>query len=161
MPKFTSIRSERYSPEDFVSAIPRYRLHRGPAILSAGFRPFFLLAGIWAAVAIPLWLTAFAGRAEIPTAMPPAVWHVHEMVFGYGAPVVAGFMLTAIPNWTGRMPLQGGPLALLVLRWAAGRAAVLLSARLGAESAAVFDLGFPVALPLCGRTRNHGRAELA
>ncbi|MBV9203762.1 MAG: NnrS family protein [Alphaproteobacteria bacterium] len=128
-----------------MSAIPRYRLHRGPAILSAGFRPFFLLAGIWAAVAIPLWLTAFAGRAEIPTAMPPAVWHVHEMVFGYGAPVVAGFMLTAIPNWTGRMPLQGGPLALLVLRWAAGRAAVLLSARLGAESAAVFDFAFPVA----------------
>jgi uncharacterized protein involved in response to NO len=127
-----------------VTAIPRYRPHRGPAILSAGFRPFFLLSGGWAAIAIPLWLAVFAGDAAIPTALPPAVWHVHEMVFGYGAAVVAGFLLTAIPNWTGRMPLQGGPLVFLVLLWAVGRVAVLLSARIGAGSAAVLDLAFPL-----------------
>ncbi|HEX7970448.1 MAG TPA: NnrS family protein [Stellaceae bacterium] len=126
-----------------VTAIPRYRPHAGPTILSAGFRPFFLVAALWAALAVPLWLAFFAGGAQLPSALPPAVWHVHEMVFGYGAATVAGFLLTAIPNWTGRMPLQGGPLGLLVLLWAAGRAGVLLSARIGPGAAAILDLAFP------------------
>jgi uncharacterized protein involved in response to NO len=91
-----------------MTAIPRYRLQSGPAILSAGFRPFFLAAAGWAALAVPLWLALFGGEAAIPSALPPAVWHAHEMVFGYSAAVVAGFLLTAIPNWTGRMPLQLG-----------------------------------------------------
>jgi len=76
---------------------------------------------------------------------PPAVWHVHEMVFGFGAAAVAGFLLTAIPNWTGRLPLQGGPLAGLVLLWAAGRIAALISLKTGAIGAAVLDLSFPLA----------------
>ncbi len=125
-------------------AIPRYRPHAGPVVLSAGFRPFFLLAALWAALAVPLWLLAFDGESQVPSALPPVVWHVHEMVFGFGAAAVAGFLLTAIPNWTGRMPLQGGPLALLVLLWLAGRAAVLLSTRIGADSAAALDLAFPL-----------------
>jgi uncharacterized protein involved in response to NO len=66
------------------------------------------------------------------------------MVFGYAAATVAGFLLTAIPNWTGRMPLQGGPLAVLVLLWAVGRIAVLSSAGIGVESTAVLDLAFPL-----------------
>src|SRR5690349_16246680 len=90
--------------------IPRYRSHAGPALLSAGFRPFFLGAAIWAALAVPLWLAVFAGKVEVPSALAPTTWHVHEMVFGYAAATVAGFLLTAIPNWTGRLPLQGGPL---------------------------------------------------
>jgi uncharacterized protein involved in response to NO len=113
-------------------------------LLSAGFRPFFLLAALWAALAVPLWLLAFAGESEVPSALPPVVWHVHEMVFGYGAATVAGFLLTAIPNWTGRMPLQGAPLAVLVALWLAGRAAVLLSARIGVDAAAFLDLAFPL-----------------
>jgi uncharacterized protein involved in response to NO len=128
-----------------MTAIPRYRPHVGPAILSAGFRPFFLLAALWAALAIPLWLCVFAGQETIATALAPAQWHVHEMVFGYGAAVVAGFLLTAIPNWTGRMPLQGGPLAALVMLWLIGRAAMLSSAEIGAPGAAVLDLAFPLA----------------
>lgn len=124
--------------------IPRYRSYAGPALFSAGFRPFFLLGALWAAVAIPLWLAVFAGRSDLPTMLAPAVWHVHEMVFGYGAAIVAGFLLTAIPNWTGRLPLQGGPLMVLVLLWAAGRAAVLCSAPIGAPAAALLDLAFPV-----------------
>ncbi len=60
----------------------------------------------------------------VPSELKPAVWHAHEMIFGYAAAVVAGFLLTAIPNWTGRMPLQGGALATLVLLWASGRVAV-------------------------------------
>ncbi len=125
-------------------AIPRYRPHGGPALFSAGFRPFFLCAAAWAALAIPLWLAAFAGHVEVPSLLAPTTWHVHEMIFGYAAATVAGFLLTAIPNWTGRLPLQGAPLVGLVLLWLLGRVAVLASARVGgAGVAAVADLSFP------------------
>jgi uncharacterized protein involved in response to NO len=126
-----------------MTAIPRYRAHAAPVILSAGFRPFFLGASVWAAVGIPLWLGAYAEGLVLPTQLAPLIWHAHEMVFGFAAATVAGFLLTAIPNWTGRMPLQGGPLATLVLLWAAGRLAVLLSVEIGAPAAAVADLSFP------------------
>ena len=125
-------------------AIPRYRRTSGPALLSAGFRPFFLVGALWAALAIPLWLAVFAGETRLPTQFSPVVWHVHEMIFGYGAAVVAGFLLTAIPNWTGRMPLQDGPLAVLLALWIVGRLAVLLSARLDPAIVAALDLAFPV-----------------
>src|SRR5262249_41838545 len=126
-----------------MAAIPRYRRTTGPALLSAGFRPFFLLGALWSPLAILIWLPAFAGEYQIPTIFPPVTWHVHEMVFGYGAAVVAGFLLTAIPNWTGRMPLQGAPLAILLLLCAVGRLAVLFSARFDAKIAALLDLAFP------------------
>src|SRR5215831_8590406 len=125
-------------------AIPRYRRSGGPALLSAGFRPFFLLGALWAALAIPVWLMVFAGEYQLPTRFSPIVWHVHEMIFGYGAAVVAGFLLTAIPNWTGRMPLQDGPLAVLLALWIVGRLAVLVSARLDPAIVAALDLAFPV-----------------
>ena len=112
-------------------------------MLSAGFRPFFLLGSLWAALAIPIWLAVFSGKSQVPTALAPVVWHVHEMIFGYGAAVVAGFLLTAIPNWTGRMPLQGAPLGFLVLLWAGGRVGVLCSAKIGSSGTAVLDLAFP------------------
>ena len=126
-----------------MSPIPRYRPYVGPPIFSAGFRPFFLGAAAWSAVAVPLWLAAYLTSIDVPTLLPPAAWHVHEMVYGFAAATVAGFLLTAIPNWTGRMPLQGWPLAALVLLWAAGRLAVLFSAALGAVAAAAIDLAFP------------------
>jgi uncharacterized protein involved in response to NO len=126
-----------------AAAIPRYRPQAGATILSAGFRPFFLAAAIWAALALPLWLAAYAGALVVPTALSPLVWHIHEMVFGFAAASVAGFLLTAIPNWTGRMPLQGGPLAALVLLWAIGRLGVLFSAVIGPLAAAIADLSFP------------------
>jgi uncharacterized protein involved in response to NO len=126
-----------------MAAIPRFRRQSGPALLSAGFRPFFLLGALWAALAIPIWLTVFAGEYQVATTFSPVVWHVHEMVFGYGAAVVAGFLLTVIPNWTGRMPLQDRPLAVLLLLWAVGRVAVLFSAKLDVKIAAALDLAFP------------------
>ncbi len=126
-----------------MNAVPRYRAFSGPALLSAGFRPFFLGAAIWAAAAIPLWLCAYADGLVLPTHLAPAVWHAHEMIFGFAAATVAGFLLTAIPNWTGRLPLQGWPLALLVALWTLGRIAVLISAEVGALAAAVADLSFP------------------
>jgi uncharacterized protein involved in response to NO len=69
-------------------------------------------------------------------------WHVHEMIFGYGGAVVAGFLLTAIPNWTGRLPVAGGALAALAALWAAGRIAVFVSAAIGRPAAAAIDAAF-------------------
>jgi uncharacterized protein involved in response to NO len=143
--EISAARSRAEPLKNTVTAIPRYRPHSGPALLSAGFRPFFLLSGLWSALAVPLWLFFLAGEGALPSVLPPLVWHVHEMVFGFGAATVAGFMLTAIPNWTGRMPVQGGPLAGLAILWLAGRVGVLLSAKLGADAAAVLDLAFPLA----------------
>jgi len=122
--------------------IPRYRTHEGPALFSAGFRPFFLGAALWSALAVPVWLMIFAGHEGAP-ALAPMVWHAHEMVYGYGAATLAGFLLTAIPNWTGRLPLQGAPLAGLVGLWAAGRAVLLVPA-VGAVAATIVDLAFPL-----------------
>jgi uncharacterized protein involved in response to NO len=127
-----------------MTAIPRYRPHAGPAVLSAGFRPFFLGAAFWSAFAIPLWLLVYSGHQPLPSGLDPLIWHAHEMVFGFAAATVAGFMLTAIPNWTGRLPLQGGPLLLLVALWSLGRLGVLFSQRIGPGAAAILDLSFPL-----------------
>ncbi len=117
----------------------------GPALLSRGFRPFFLGAALWAAAAIAVWLPFFTGGVNIPTAFSPVEWHIHEMIYGYGAAVVAGFLLTAIPNWTGRLPVAGWPLALLSGLWAVGRAAVFFSAAVGWATAAIADTAFLLA----------------
>ena len=98
---------------------------------------------MWAAVAVPIWLGAYAEGLVVPTRLSPAVWHAHEMVFGFAAATVAGFLLTAIPNWTGRLPLQGAPLGFLVLLWVIGRVGVLTSGIIGSPAAAVADLAFP------------------
>lgn len=118
------------------------RAWEGPALWSRGFRPFFLAAALWAVAAIAVWPPFFTGEVDIPTSLSPVDWHVHEMIYGYGAAVVAGFLLTAIPNWTGRLPVAGRPLALLSALWAAGRVAVFFSAKTGWMPAAVADAGF-------------------
>ncbi len=99
------------------------RAHRGPAVFSVGLRPFFLFSALWAAVAAPLWLYAFLSGGPVGLS-----WHVHEMLFGYTGGIVVGFLLTAVPNWTGRLPVVGTPLALLFSLWLAGRAAMLATA---------------------------------
>jgi uncharacterized protein involved in response to NO len=114
----------------------------GPALWSRGFRPFFLGAAIWAVAAIAIWLPFFAGEVAVPTAFSPVDWHVHEMIYGYGSAVITGFLLTAIPNWTGRLPVAGGPLVLLSALWAIGRVAVFLSATAGWVTAALTDTAF-------------------
>ncbi len=120
------------------------RAWRGVALLSHGFRPFFLGAGVWALVGMALWPAVVSGAFTIPTAFSAVDWHAHEMIFGYGGAVVAGFLLTAIPNWTGRLPVAGVPLAALAALWAAGRIAVFASAPIGRTAAAVVDVGFLV-----------------
>ncbi|MEI6202419.1 MAG: NnrS family protein [Enhydrobacter sp.] len=127
-----------------MAAIPRLKPYTGPALLSYGFRPFFFLGSIWAGVEVLAWLPIFYGELSIATAFSPRDWHVHELLFGYVPAIVAGFLLTAIPNWTGRLPLQGNPLLVLVLAWLAGRFAVTFSANLGWIGVSVVDCAFLV-----------------
>lgn len=109
---------------------------------SRGFRPFFLVAAFWAVAGVAVWPPFFTGEIKIPTAFSPVDWHVHEMIYGYGSAVVAGFLLTAIPNWTGRLPVAGRPLALLCALWVVGRIAVFVSAAIGWLPAALLDTAF-------------------
>lgn len=125
-----------------MNGIPRYQAFDGPAILSQGFRPFFLGAGLWAVLAVLIWILVLRGEAIVPTVFAPFRWHAHEMLFGFAGAAVAGFVLTAIPNWTGRMPLQGVPLAILFATWLFGRIATATSAVIGGPLAAVVDLSF-------------------
>jgi uncharacterized protein involved in response to NO len=110
------------------------RAYRGPALFSFGFRPFFLFGAAWSALVVPLWVWSFLAGG--PGALSRD-WHVHEMLFGFLAAVVAGFLTTAVPNWTGRMPVIGAPLGGLVALWTAGRLAMLFEADLGAVAAAI------------------------
>jgi uncharacterized protein involved in response to NO len=128
------------------AAIPRYRQVAGPALLANGFRPFFLAAGIWATGGLAIWLGILFADFDLPSLFAPLAWHMHEMLFGFVAATIAGFLLTAIPNWTGRMPLQGTPLLMLVMLWLAGRLAMATSLWIGAAAAAIADLAFLAAL---------------
>ena len=93
----------------------------GPALFSYGFRPFFLAASVFALGVIPVWLLVWQGGITLGGPFNPVDWHVHEMLFGYAAAVFAGFLFTAIPNWTGRPPVNGWPLVVLSVVWLAGR----------------------------------------
>lgn len=125
-----------------MATMSKLRAFRGPALFSYGFRPFFLFGAIQAGVMIPLWLAVFAGDVSLPIALAPRDWHVHEMLFGYIAAVIAGFLLTAVPNWTGRLPFQGAPLAVLFSTWLVGRFAVNFSGVIGWGAALTLDCLF-------------------
>ena len=127
-------------PKRRPAAKPRYRRDDGPTWLSAGYRPFFLLAGLWAIAVLPLSVAAIHGVASLPSGLDTVRWHFHELMFGYITATVAGFLLTAIPNWTGRLPLQGLPLLGLVGLWCAGRLAMFVAGLIGPAAAAVLDL---------------------
>jgi uncharacterized protein involved in response to NO len=129
-------------------AIPRLRDYQGPALLSYGFRPFFLLGSLYSGLSMMLWMPQFYGELELATHFSPVDWHVHELFFGYLSAVVTGFLFTAVPNWTGRMPIQGIPLLCLVLLWLAGRFTVTFSAFIGWLPAMAVDLAFLSAITL-------------
>ena len=104
-----------------MSTASRRRAYTGPILFSYGFRPFFLGGAIWAAITAPLWVWSYlAGDGWLSLE-----WHIHEMLFGALAAIVAGFLTTAVPNWTGRMPVIGAPLAGLFGLWVAGRLVML------------------------------------
>jgi len=118
------------------------RMAAAPAFLRGGFRPFFFGGAAWAVVALVIWLVVLATQGSLPSALDPLAWHRHEMLFGFVGAVVAGFLLTAIPNWTGQLPIAGVPLAALAGFWLAARMAVLFSSHVGDVLAAVLDSGF-------------------
>ena len=126
--------------------IPSYRSYSGTARLTQGFRPFFLAAAVWAVLALALSFAMIKGHIALPSTFDAVTWHFHELFFGYITAAIAGFLLTAIPNWTGRLPLQGGPLLALVLLWLGGRVAIATSALIGVGIAAAIDLSFLAAL---------------
>lgn len=128
--------------------IPRTRPYDGHTLFSYGFRPFFLFGALYAALSILLWLPAYFGELTIATHFAPVDWHVHELLFGFLPAIITGFLFTAVPNWTGRMPLQGKMLILLVVLWANGRVAVALSAIIGWQIAMLIDGAFLVSITL-------------
>ena len=114
-------------PSPQASRPPSFLAH----VFSGGFRPFFLFGAVHAALMIALWVPWFLGAITVPSAFAPVVWHQHELLFGFVPAVIAGFLLTAVPNWTGRRAFAGWPLALLFGLWLAGRLAVACSDTIG------------------------------
>ena len=125
--------------------IPRLR-PESIALLSYGFRLFFLAAGVWALIAMVLWIGLLSGWWSFASGYGIVAWHAHEFLFGYIGAVMTGFLLTAIPNWTGRLPLQGRPLLVLFALWLAGRMAMLATDAIGTGPAAIIDCAYLVIL---------------
>ncbi len=134
-----------------------------PTVLAKGFRPFFLLAAAFAVAFLPLWLLAYTGQLDPAAHWTAATWHGHEMIFGFTIAVVAGFLLTAVGNWTKSETAVGVPLAVLCLLWLAGRLAVVFSGQLSPTLVALADLVFiPALAGAIGRPliRTHNRRNL-
>lgn len=127
-----------------ASSAEQIRNWKGPAVLSYGYRPFFLGASLCAAFFIPLWLVLYAGRDALPLQTDPISWHTHAMLFSYLWAVVAGFLMTAVPNWTGRFPIIGWPLLGLFALWLLGILSGLFSGVLPLALVFIGDLIFPV-----------------
>jgi uncharacterized protein involved in response to NO len=134
--------------------------------LSAGFRPFFLMTALHGALLAPAWAAVWAGLLPPPGWMSPLLWHAHEMLFGFVMGAVAGFLLTAVPNWTATPPVRGVRLAALACLWLAGRLAFACAAWLPALAVAVVDLaflptlGYALGRPLADRRQRHNHGFL-
>jgi uncharacterized protein involved in response to NO len=124
----------------------------GPVLFSYGFRPFFLASALFAIASIDLWVAYLSFGLPVASDYGTLYWHAHEMLFGFAPAVLAGFLLTAIPNWTGRLPIAGRPLAVLFGIWCAGRITMLMSGSIGILLATAVDsLFLPVMLLVCAR----------
>ncbi len=119
-------------------------------ILSFAFRPFFLLAALFAIVAVLVWLAVLHGSGWAPATVDPIAWHAHEMLFGFAGAAIAGFLLTAVATWTGRPKVAGPLLGALVVAWLVGRFAMLLGPVLPDVAVASADLAFPILLAAIG-----------
>lgn len=140
---------ERMAPisaSSLVRAVKPLPHSRGSALFAKGFRPFFLCAGAFASLSIPLWLAALQGRVDVGAYAGAMPWHAHEMLFGFATAVIAGFLLTAVGNWTGRETATGGALLVLVFLWLAGRAGMLGAGWLSPIVVAALDVMFLPAL---------------
>jgi len=119
---------------------------KGSSLLASGFRPTFLAAGIAASLLIPLWALIWTDRVTLPGYWPPTLWHAHEMVFGFVAVAIAGFLLAAVPSWTGDRGFSGAPLAILLTLWLSARVLVATSVAWLATVTLVIDVAFLVLL---------------
>jgi uncharacterized protein involved in response to NO len=115
-------------------------------LFAYGFRSNFLLAGIAAMLLVPLWALSFVTGTPLGSSRPPMLWHAHEMLFGFIATAMAGFLLTAVPSWTGQKGLSGRPLIILASIWLAARVLIACSALWPAVLIAAVDLAFLPAL---------------
>lgn len=130
----------------------REREWLGHAFFSGGFRPFFLTSALFSIIAIGLWLGDLLAYISLDTALTSVDWHRHEMLFGYSSGVIAGFLFTAVPNWTGRLPVVGWPLIWIYALWLAGRFAMLFGAAVPYGFVALIDAAFlPVLAVVIGR----------
>lgn len=115
----------------------------GFALFRLGFRPFFLFGALFGLISIGYFILLISGATETLPSMWDAVsWHRHEMLFGYAGAIIAGFLLTAVPNWTGHPTLKEGKLAAIVLLWLAGRITIFMSASLPFMLVSVIDVAF-------------------
>jgi uncharacterized protein involved in response to NO len=125
---------------------------RSRVLFSYAFRPLFLLATLYALIAVPVWVFAWVGWLPLPTIVGgnPIWWHAHEMLFGFAGAAVGGFLLTAVATWTGRPPVAGGPLVGLALLWLNARLLLFVPAAAAAgwvvPAAATADLGYDLLL---------------
>ncbi len=117
-------------------------------IFQNSFRPFFIAAGIWATLVVPFWLLNYFGIMIVIDNFNILLWHQHEILYGFVAAAIAGFILTAIPNWTGRLPIKNKPLAILVFLWILGRVGFLTTAIFGTITTSLMDLPFLIVLVL-------------
>jgi uncharacterized protein involved in response to NO len=112
-----------------------------------GFRPFFLLAGLYAVVSIAAWIWVWRTGSWPLQQLPPQYWHGHEMIFGFIAAAMAGFLLTAVPSWTGSRGFEGTQLIVLTVLWVAGRIAFSLGETLPVMVLSAIELAF---IPMLG-----------
>ncbi len=132
----------------------------GFALWALGFRPLYLLAGLFATFSVPVWTAQYAGWLGSHSIVAGPAWHAHEMIFGYAFAVIVGFLFTAARNWTNQATPAGATLAIIAALWVAARVLVLTKYTL---AAAVFDTLFAlfaalgVAVPLVrgGNRRNY------
>ena len=129
------------------------------ALFDYGFRPFFLIAGVYALVVVPIWLFLYGHQAVPFGALPAMYWHAHEMVYGFVSAAIAGFLLTSVPSWTGARGFAGAPLYALVAAWLAGRIAMTMFGHWPVWIIAIAELSMlpllaALLLPPLLRTRN-------
>lgn len=125
--------------------IPRGLGRDGAILLSYGFRPFYLGASLWAIATITIWICTISGWLQPAETYGQSAWHAHELLFGFMPAVLVGYLMTTVPNWTGRFPLSGKPLGRLFIIWVAGRLSMLMVGETTAVIALLIDWIF---LPL-------------
>jgi len=143
---WTCLEGAGYTARSLKQSAPRVGVFVGVRMLAYPFRPFFLLTGAYGAVLIAAWAGLLGNALSLPLGVAATQWHAHEMLFGIVPAAIAGFLLTAMCNWTGAAPLRGNGLLALVSLWVAGRAALWFSGVLPLWLVALVDLAFLPAL---------------